>query len=412
MKKFVLLTLFIFTVLSGSSQKYELLSPDRKLTASIEINKGISVVLLKGDLTAIRLENIAIETENISQTAELKVQKATRNQVSEILKPQIREKAETYINSYNELEIRFKTNRAITFRLFNEGLAYRFSTSTKDSLTIYRENLKLILEPDDSARFQSSGTFNSCWETPYEHSKITGIESGKLCNLPFLVEKHNGQFVMISESDLYNYPGQWLRGTGQQNLSAVNPPYPKTLSYKGSIFEHGQVADVRDYIARVKGTRTYPWRIFSVADDEKALVANNIVYLLSSASVIDDVSWIKPGVVMFDWWAKSNIYGVDFKSGINTATAKYFIDFCAEHGFRYYMFDDGWCPEEDLLNPRPELNMAEVTAYAESKGSDGINAGTRAEDYRKVETTFQSGEVLKLKLASGGGWVAIIYTEK
>ena len=75
---------------------------------------------------------------------------------------------------------------------------------------------------------------------------------------------------------------------------------------------------------------------------------------------------------MFDWWAKYNIYGVNFKSGINTETAKYFIDFCAEKGFRYFMFDDGWCPEEDLLHPRPELNMAEVTAYAESKGVDVI----------------------------------------
>jgi alpha-glucosidase len=164
----------------------------------------------------------------------------------------------------------------------------------------------------------------------------------------------------------------WLKGTGREHLSATNPPYPKTLSYKGSIFEHGQVADVHDYIARVKGTRTYPWRIFAVADDEKELISNNMVYLLASPSLTDDVTWIKPGVVMFDWWAKFNIYGVSFKSGINTETAKYFIDFCAEKGFRYFMFDDGWCPEEDLLHPRPELNMAEVTAYAESKGVDII----------------------------------------
>jgi alpha-glucosidase len=73
---------------------------------------------------------------------------------------------------------------------------------------------------------------------------------------------------------------------------------------------------------------------------------------------------------MFDWWGKSNIYGVDFKAGINTETAKYFIDFCAEHGFRYFLFDDGWCPEEDLLHPKAGLNMAEVTAYAETKGVD------------------------------------------
>jgi alpha-glucosidase len=39
---------------------------------------------------------------------------------------------------------------------------------------------------------------------------------------------------------------------------------------------------------------------------------------------------------------------------------------------------------------------------------DGINANKRAEDYKKVEMDFQAGEVLKLNLASGGGWVARI----
>jgi alpha-glucosidase len=40
---------------------------------------------------------------------------------------------------------------------------------------------------------------------------------------------------------------------------------------------------------------------------------------------------------------------------------------------------------------------------------DGINADSRAEDYVKTETSFKSGDVLKLSLASGGGWVAHIY---
>jgi len=123
-------------------------------------------------------------------------------------------------------------------------------------------------------------------------------------------------------------------------------------------------------VARVKGTRTYPWRIFAVASTEKDLIANNMVYLLASPNVLNDVSWIKPGVVMFDWWAKHNVYGVDFKAGINTETAKYFIDFCAKYGFRYFMFDDGWSPGDDLLSTVPGLDMAEVTSYARSKGVD------------------------------------------
>ncbi len=228
----------------------------------------------------------------------------------------------------------------------------------------------ILLSANDSARFQSSESFNSPYETPYEFKSLAGIEKGKLCNLPFLVEKANGSFLMITEADLYNYPGLWLRGSGKEQLTVANPQYPESFTTKGNAYVQGQVAGTFNYIAKVKGTRTFPWRIFAVADAEKDLISNNMVYLLASPCAITDVSWIKPGVVMFDWWAKHNIYGVDFKSGINTETAKYFIDFCAEHGFRYFLFDDGWCPGDNILKPVPGLNMEEVTSYAKSKGVD------------------------------------------
>ena len=172
MKNLLLITSLLFSVISASSQKYELISLDGKLKADIEINSGINVTLNKDGITAVKLGNIYLETDNKLQNPELKVQRAFRSSVNEIVKPQIREKTETLINAYNELELRFKSGHSITFRLFNEGLAYRFSTSSKDSLTIFRENLDIFLEANDSARFQSSATFNSCWETPYEHSKI------------------------------------------------------------------------------------------------------------------------------------------------------------------------------------------------------------------------------------------------
>ena len=371
MKKSFFLTVLAFISLFTNAQKYELISPDKKLTAEIDINRGVFVNLKKGENVAVRIENISLETGlNIQPDTFFKVQKINRKQVNEIVRPDIKEKSETMMNAYNELEIRFRSNFAITFRAFNEGLAYRLSSSLKDSLIIYRENLDLRFEEGDKARFQSTPTFNSSYETPYEHLSLSAIEKGKLCSMPFLVEKQNGTFVMITEADLYNYPGLWLKGTGAAQLVAVNPPYPKTLSYQGSLYGHGQVAETHNFIAKVRGTRSFPWRIIAVAENEKELVANNMVFLLASPSAVGDVSWIKPGVVMFDWWGKSNIYGVDFKAGINTATARYYIDFCAEHGFRYFLFDDGWCVNQDLLNPVPGLNMTEVIAYAESKGVD------------------------------------------
>jgi alpha-glucosidase len=371
MKRLILFTVSVFISFSSYSQKYGLTSPDGKLTAGIEIDKGIYVALIKGRTTVFKLGNISLETYYVvGPKAEYKVQKVTRNSVNEIVKPEIRDKAATLANSYNELEIKFRDNHQITFRLFNEGLAYRFSSSEKDSLKIISENLDLYLEAGDSVRVQSSDTYNSAYETPYEHEQLIKLKKGKLCSLPLLIEKQSGLLLMIAEADLYDYPGLWFQGTGQAKLSAVNPPYPKALTTTGSEYVQNQVARTYDYIAKVNGTRTYPWRIFAIADNEKDLISNSMVYLLASPCAIRDISWIKPGVVMFDWWAKHNIYGVDFKAGINTETAKYFIDFCAENKFRYFLFDDGWSSREDLLKTVPGLDIAEVTAYGRSKGVD------------------------------------------
>jgi alpha-glucosidase len=371
LKKLIILIVVSHFSLTLNAQQYELNSPGNLLSATIKVDQGIEVSMTRQGRDAVKLSNISLDFKNSgNEKPNWKVQRTARNSINETVIPEIKEKSASIQNSYNELEIKFRDNKAITFRLFDEGLAYRLSTSAKDSLIILSESLSLQFEALDSVRFQASKTFNSSYETPYEHKEITGIEAGSLLHLPLLVEKKNGLMVMVTEADLYNYPGLWLNGNGGAQFTATHPPYPAEYRKTGSIYGHGQVAATNEYIARVNGTRTYPWRIFGVADDEKELVDNNMVYLLATPNVIDDVSWIKPGVVMFDWWAKNNVYGVDFKAGINTETAKYFIDFCAEYGFRYFLFDDGWCPKEDLLSPVEGLDMEEVTSYAKTRGVD------------------------------------------
>jgi alpha-glucosidase len=371
MKRIPVLSFLLFFSFSVFAGKYGLTSPDGKLTTAIEIDNGISVTLLKDRNVVLRIGNISLENYYVvAWKYDYKVQKANSRSVNEIIRPEIHEKAAMLVNSYNELEIKFRKNCKVTFRLFNEGLAYRFSLSEKDSLRIIRENLNIYFDPGDSLWFQSSETFNSPYETPYEHENITGIKPGRLISLPMLIEKQNGPFVMVTEADLYDYPGLWFSGTGKAQLSAINPSVPKSITNIGNAYVRNQITGTYDYIASVKGTRTYPWRIFAVASDEKELISDNMVYLLATPCSLKDLSWIKPGVVMFDWWAKNNVFGVDFKAGINTETAKYFIDFCAEQGFRYFLFDDGWSIKDDLLQVVPGLNMEEVTSYGRSKGVD------------------------------------------
>ena len=109
---------------------------------------------------------------------------------------------------------------------------------------------------------------------------------------------------------------------------------------------------------------------FCFARNDGDLLKNDLVYLLAPEQRIAETDWIEPGVVAFDWWGRRNIFGVDFVAGVNTETAKYFIDFCAKYSFQYFLFDDGWSPLHDILNPVKELNMEEISSYANGKGVD------------------------------------------
>ncbi len=369
MKELLITTFFLIAVISSHAQDYYLTSPDGFLTAKISISSNASVELSKRNEKLLKLDEIDLLAAD-GQLEGMRVKKSTNQSVNKTVIPEIREKSASYPENYNELTIAFKSDKGLAFRLYNEGIAYRFSSSVKDSLTIIKENLFIHFHESDSTRYQSSHSFNSSYETPYEHDRFGEMNLGKLCNLPLLTEKVNGSLIMVTESDLYNFPGLWLKSRGNATLEGIHPPYPKTYNYSGNVYNHGQILETYDFIAKVKGVRTYPWRIFAVADNEEKLIQNNLVYLLASPCELEDISWIRPGVVMFDWWAKKYIYGVDFKSGINTETAKYFIDFCAAQGFRYFLFDDGWCPKDDLLSVNPELDMKIVTSYAAEKGVD------------------------------------------
>jgi alpha-glucosidase len=156
--------LFLAIVLTANvnAQKYGLTSPDGKLTAGVEIDNGIYVALLKGREALVRMGNIGLETQYLTGSRDaFKVLKVIPRTVNEIVTPEIREKSATFSNSYNELEIKFKGPFSIVFRLFNEGLAYRLITSSRDSLKILHERTSTSSsKPRDSARFQSSETFN------------------------------------------------------------------------------------------------------------------------------------------------------------------------------------------------------------------------------------------------------------
>jgi alpha-glucosidase len=343
-----------------TSQEYWLTSPGGNLKLGVDLVPEPRLKLWQKGKEIIEISVPGLKVLEYPNGDNLwKVDGVQWDSLNEIVVPVIREKSASIPNHFHELTLSFHSERSITFRLYEKGLAYRWNTMYADSLTIRSEELILHFDETDSAWFQSEEHFGSSYETPYEHERIGILEKGKLLLLPLLAHKKGGPFILVTESDLRDYPGLWFRGTGTNTVESVHPPFPCQYNQEGTPC---------DFVARTGGSRSYPWRIIAVADTEAELIDNHMVYLLASPSIIGETSWIEPGVVAFDWWAKMNIYGVDFRAGINTETAKYFIDFCAAYGFKYFLFDDGWSPRENLLSVVPGLDMEEVAGYAKKKG--------------------------------------------
>ena len=204
---------------------------------------------------------------------------------------------------------------------------------------------------------------------------ITKLNDKRLMILPYLVDLGNGKKLCITEADLEDYPGMFLNNaTDKPSLKSVHAPYPKVKQQGGHNRLQMLVKERENFIAKTKGNRSFPWRVFVVSENDKQLVDCDMVYRLASPSRVSDVSWIKPGKVAWDWWNDWNIYGVDFRAGINNETYKYYIDFASEHGIEYVILDEGWAVnlEADLLKVIPEIDMEEIVSYAKSKNVDII----------------------------------------
>ena len=275
---------------------------------------------------------------------------------------------------YGETTLYFKGGWGLKFRVYDDAAAYRFF-STKDDTFFIRDEEANFIFPEDFPAFipYSRSTrdpyFNS-FENVYARSKLSEFTPGRLAFLPLLVEAHDGIKVCILEADLESYPGLFLTNeTGLPRLKGDFAEYPKKMHQGGHNMLQQVVDEREDYIAKVTGPRDFPWRALLVTREDKELTASNLTYRLADPSRIKDTSWIKPGKVAWEWWNDWNLYGVDFKAGINNDTYKYYIDFASLSGIEYVILDEGWAVNQqaDLMQVVPEIDLEELVAYGKER---------------------------------------------
>ena len=371
MKKFLSFLFLFQVVLAAFGQQVS--SPDGRLTAVIAHDNGCQLHLIYNGQSILQPSSIGLTLQDgtvigAGAKGSRPPRKATVTHHHEtITAPFYRQRS--FTEDYNQLVLPLGRGFSLQVRAYNEGVAYRFVTSRKGETIIKSETADYRFGKQRTAWLAYTTTpkqpFAMAFQNVYDQ---TPLDSAKdlPAFLPATVDCGPAKITLL-ESDLVSYPNMWVKAEDDR-LSAVFAPYPSRMAYYP--YRHmTHVVETADYIAKSKGPRTYPWRIFAVSADDCQMPVNNLVYALARPNKIGDTSWIKPGKVAWDWWNDWNLKGVGFKAGINDETYKYYIDFAARNHLEYVVLDEGWYDSKagTILQPIDDIHLTSLISYANSK---------------------------------------------
>ena len=387
MKKILILLMVVGLGLQvGAKEKeWTLASPDGRLVTHIAAGDGKIAydVVFDGEIL-MRQSQIGISYTRMENptdlqkdlTKSLTVKKATQRTIDEIIASPFTRQA-TMHNHCNELTLQLKEGLSVVFRTYNEGVAYRFVWEGAPG-KVYNEHIEYNCSDDWTAtapyvtNFDSTDLttqYNSSFENQYTTLPLSQLDPRRLCFLPLLIHGPHGIKMCITESSLCDYPGLYLHGESRVPwLTGEHAPLPKRVEQGGHNNLQLLVKEREDYIAEMDRTKHFPWRILMVGTATE-IAMNNMSYLLGEPSRVDDVSWIRPGKVAWDWWNNWNISGVPFVAGINNDTYKHYIDFASKYGIEYVILDEGWAVnlQADLFQVVPEIDLPMLVNYAKER---------------------------------------------
>ncbi|MEN3324454.1 glycoside hydrolase family 97 protein [Mariniflexile soesokkakense] len=368
------LSVLLLVIFQASAQQYDIKSPDGSIRLSVYNSDKIKwTASLNGNLIIENAEAGMDFSTGSDFGIKPIVKKYTIKSVSETIYPVIPHKDSEIKDNYTELSIVYSGNYKLNFRAYNDGVAYQFIDEAKAKRHVISENVSLTFPESTKSLFPQEESMYSHNERLYLDKSLTNIKSNEFCSLPvlFTAEKAN---VLFTETALHDYPGLFLKGNASTTMNAIFPKYVLEAVDKGGKSDRVQtIIKEADYIAQTTGKREYPWRVFIISDDDRTFVESNLTYQLAKPTVIKNTDWIKPGKVAWDWYNANNIYGVDFKAGLNTETYKYFIDFASKNSIEYVILDEGWTKSTtDILDFNPDMDVKELIEYGKIKNVDII----------------------------------------
>ena len=365
------------------SKDYVLISPDGSMTVSVKVGDIITWSLDDVGEALIADSPISMTlSDGIVYGSGDKVLKVSRRSVDQMVKTHMYKKAEVK-DTFNEMTLKFK-EFSLIFRAYDDGVAYRFVSHSKIPFQVKSEQATFCFAQDwkmwvpyvhHLKGFEMEAQLTGTFENLYEYEPLSAWDQRRIAFVPLMVDGPSGRKIAITESDLLNYPGMYLRNEGADSaLEGFFAGHPDIMEQGGYDNLQMVVKSRKDYIAEFDGATSFPWRVVSVSEEDVHMADNDMVWRLATPADDRDWSWVKPGKVAWDWWNNWNLYGVDFRAGINDDTYKYFIDFAAKYGIEYVILDDGWAVKgkADLFDVVPELHLEKLAAYAKERNVDLI----------------------------------------
>jgi alpha-glucosidase len=374
MNKYLLSAIFVFGIVSGrAADTLNVCSPSGNICVKIwkseklmyQVDHTGHTIILPSQIDMIVQGKGSVAVNNPIRSSFIKRVRDT------IIVP-VPEKRKKMYDNYNELSISFRKAFQLKFRVYDDAVAYRIITSFKDSIIVENEQEEFRFPGEPSAylgivqKRSNADIFHTSFEELYTLTKIQDFSKDSIAFSPVLI--NTDPKIAITESDLEDYPGMFLAGTGTSALTGKFAGYPLEEKVDSALYSQALVSKRAGYIAKTKGARNFPWRVIIIAENDRDLPSNDIVYKLAAPSRVKDVSWIKPGNITDEWIIDVNLFNVPFKTGRNTDTYKYYIDFAKRFGFTHIMLDAGWSDNNDLFAITPDINMDTLVAYAKLKG--------------------------------------------
>jgi len=367
---FALPTLLGFIPAVAQEKPIDLVSPDGNIKVAVTIADKIYYTISGGGKELLTKNHMALElSKGVTLGTNPRLLNVSRSKGDEVIKPYVPLKYSAVTNQYNSVVLSFKGDYKVEFRAFQDGVAYRFITSKKGDIEVVNEDFTVNFADDYLLHLQQTAGFKTSSEEEYSHIQASSWAlEANMSSLPVLIDTKETYKVLISESGLLDYPGMFLKSTGKNGATGTFSKCPLEFGADGD--RSLKFTKMADYIAKTSGSRDFPWRYFLITKDDKQLIENTMTLKLAPKSAIDDLSWLVPGQASWEWWNDASPYGpdVNFVSGYNLATYKYYIDFASKYGIRYIVMDEGWARSTtDPYTPNPDVDVKEIIRYGKEK---------------------------------------------